>query len=145
MIIAVRRVDQTRETLNEPPAPVAPGEQATQLGPTSAGNLLTALSDLRNSQNNFMSVWLNHYAVRMVLMRDLGLMELDEQGLWIDRPLSEVLAETEHGADELPEVPSQWLESAGIDARQLLQAEPGTARGAANEAAEDGAARVLNR
>jgi hypothetical protein len=34
-----------------------------------------------------MSVWLNHYAARMTLMRDLGVMRLDEYGLWIDEPL----------------------------------------------------------
>ena len=44
------------------------------------------LSDLRNTQNNFMSVWLNHYATRMVLERDLGIMQLDEYGRWIEQP-----------------------------------------------------------
>ena len=34
-------------------------------------NLLTALSDLRSAQDNFMSVWLNYYASRMALVRDI--------------------------------------------------------------------------
>ena len=62
--------------------------RAAQFGPTAALNLLTALSDLRNTQNNFMSVWLNYYATRMQLMRELGLMQLDEEGRWIDTPLT---------------------------------------------------------
>ncbi|MBL8827727.1 MAG: TolC family protein, partial [Planctomycetaceae bacterium] len=39
--IAVRRVDKTREDLNEPPPPVQPGQPTVQLGPTAALNLLT--------------------------------------------------------------------------------------------------------
>ena len=34
-----------------------------------------------------MSAWLNHYETRMMLYRDLGIMELDDEGMWIDRPL----------------------------------------------------------
>ena len=55
--IAIRRVDQTREVLNEPPE----GEN-TELGPTASLNLISALSDLRSAQDNFMSVWLNYLA-----------------------------------------------------------------------------------
>lgn len=101
VIIAIRRVDQTRDVLNEPPPPPEPGKPATQLGPTAALNLLTALSDLRSSQNNFMSVWLNYYATRMQLERDLGIMELDERGLWIEEPW-EVLDDGQEEAYPLP-------------------------------------------
>ena len=83
--ISIRRVDLTRENLSQPKPPAAPGEKPQQFGDTAAQDLLNALSDLRNTQNNFMSVWLNHYATRMVLDRDMGTMELDEQGRWIDR------------------------------------------------------------
>ncbi len=88
--IAIRRVDLTREELNEPAPPAQPGQTAPQFGPTAALNLLTALSDLRNTQNNFMSVWLNYYSTRMRLMRELGVMELDEQGRWIDTPIPDL-------------------------------------------------------
>lgn len=108
--IAVRRVDKTREDLNEPPPPVQPGQPSVQLGPTAALNLLTAISDLRNSQNNFMSVWLNYYAERMRLMRELGVMQLDDCGRWLDLPLDEVLGAP---VDDLyplpPAVPEEWL------------------------------------
>lgn len=111
--IAARRVDQTRETLNKPPeASVAGQTSAAQFGPTAALNLLTALNDLQGSQNNFMSVWLNHYATRMVLTRELGLMELDHEGIWIDRPLAELLAEADRcPTDPLPpDVPQEWFQ-----------------------------------
>lgn len=116
--IAARRVDQTRETLSEPPEPTVAGQAAApQFGPTAALNLLTAMNDLLSSQNNFMSVWLNHYAARMVLMRELGLMELDENGLWIDRPMDEVVGTAERmGAEALPpDVPLEWFEALGVE------------------------------
>ena len=86
--IAIRRVDQTRLVLNKPPEGVD-----DELGPTAALNLISALSDLRSAQDNFMSVWLNHLASRMTLMRELGIMIIDERGMWVDRPLDEILAE----------------------------------------------------
>lgn len=108
--IAVRRVDQTQEALNEPPRQVEPGQPAAQLGPTAALNLLTALSDLRNSQNAFMSVWLNHYATRMMLYRELGVMEIDQSGLWVDQPLDALLACVDRHQQPLPpDVPDAWF------------------------------------
>lgn len=102
VVIAIRRVDFTRAELNKPlPVPV-PGEPPPTFGPTAVENLRLALQDLGNVQNNFMSVWLAHYAERMQLMIDLGIMELDERGRWIDRPLDEVLAELGCGTEELP-------------------------------------------
>lgn len=123
VVIAVRRVDQTRELLNKPPEPVMPGGTAAQFSPTAAQNLLYALSDLRNAQNNFMSVWLNHHAQRMILMRELGLMELDQDGLWVDRPLEEIEFSEEEEVYMPPPVPTEWFRLAGVDddtARKLL-------------------------
>lgn len=110
--IAIRRADQTRENLNKPAAPAQPGQAQTQFGPTAATNLLTALSDLRNSQNNFMSVWLNYYAGRMRLMRELGIMRLDDNGNWIDEPVSESLQHATGVIEQIPpEVPKKWFDA----------------------------------
>lgn len=111
VVIAIRRVDFTRAQLNRPAAPTPAGAaaQAQTFGPTAVRDLLSALSDLSNAQNNFMSVWLNYYAARMQLMRDLGIMQLDERGRWIDRPLQEVLDELACQPPGLPPVlPEQW-------------------------------------
>ncbi|MHC4167417.1 MAG: TolC family protein [Planctomycetota bacterium] len=70
--IAIRRVDLTRAALYAPVRPPQPGQRPAQFGPTAATNLLTALSSLRNTQNNFLGVWLNYYAARMRLARELG-------------------------------------------------------------------------
>jgi hypothetical protein len=116
VVISIRRVDFTRNELNRPlPAP-APGEPANTFGPTAVQNLLSALSDLSNAQNNFMSVWLNYYAERMQLMRDLGIMQLDQQGRWIDRPLDELLQEVcFEPVDIPPAIPQQWIDLAEPD------------------------------
>ncbi|MGC3969618.1 MAG: TolC family protein [Pirellulales bacterium] len=111
--IATRRVDQTREVLSKPPEPTVPGQAAAGLGPTAALNLLTALNDLQASQNNFMSVWLNHYAGRMLLMRELGLMQLDDRGIWIDVPLDQAIATAPRCPPEdlPPDVPQSWYDA----------------------------------
>ena len=114
--IAIRRVDKTREDLNAPVPPPAPGQRPAQFGPTSATSLLTALSDLRNTQNNFMSVWLNYHAARMRLARNLGLLQLDENGKWIDQPLPKFGPDGRfEGYDEdsteiPPELPAEWID-----------------------------------
>ena len=109
--IAIRRVDQTREVLNQPPPPTQPGQAAAQLGPTAAVNLLTALSDLRSSQNNFMSVYLNYYAARMTLMRALGVMEINHEGMWVDRLHWEAQGATVEEAPLPPPVPDHLFEA----------------------------------
>jgi hypothetical protein len=85
--IAIRRVDLTRAALYAPVRPPQPGQRPAQFGPTAATNLLTALSSLRNTQNNFLGVWLNYYAARMRLARELGIMMLDQDGSWIEYPI----------------------------------------------------------
>jgi hypothetical protein len=79
--------------------------------------LLRALQDLRDTQDNFMSVWLNYYAARMTLARDLGIMQLDERGLWIDQPI--VAGDWMCGDVDCaipPAVPLEWLNQAGVTA-----------------------------
>ena len=119
--IAVRRVDQTREVLNEPPPPVVPGQAPVTLGPTAALDLLNSLADLRNVQNNFMSVWLNYYAERMTFMKDLGLLQLNDRGLWVDIPIDQLLGECDL-TDPYPlppEAPQEWLDDAGVRPEEI--------------------------
>ena len=95
-------------------SPAVPGAAPAQFGPTAALDLLRALSDLRSAQDAFMSVWLNYYAGRMTLMRELGLMEIDENGLWVDVPLEEALAAAPSGCPLPPNVPQQWRDEYAI-------------------------------
>jgi hypothetical protein len=78
--IAINQVDLARLRLNEPPRPGV----AAEFGATTALNLVNSLSDLLNVQNDFLSVWVNYETLRIGLDFQLGTMELDDRGLWID-------------------------------------------------------------
>ena len=69
--IAIGQVDQTQSDLENPQA---------QLGPTTTFNLLGAASALRESQNSFLRTWLSYQAARLRLARELGIMELNDDG-----------------------------------------------------------------
>jgi hypothetical protein len=96
-------VDLARLRLSEPARPVAastpgtatqPGGQS-QFGDTVARDLVNALIDLLNVQNDFLSVWVDHEVQRLALDFDLGIMELDARGIRIDhtQPLRNFLSE----------------------------------------------------
>ena len=70
-----------------------------------------------------MSVWLNYYSNRVLLIRDLGIMQLDENGSWIEMPLDKTLCLDEATLCELPpEVPQQWIEEA-FDGEEIPEVE----------------------
>ena len=116
--IAIRRVDLTRAALYAPVRPPQPGQRPAQFGPTAATNLLTALSSLRDTQNNFLRVWLTYYAARMRLDRELGIMMLDNDGSWIDSPIPNPSLDNSFESDKSrlaelllpPAVPTEWIE-----------------------------------
>jgi hypothetical protein len=89
---AITQVDLARLRLSEPARPVAasaPGQPtqpggASQFGDTVARDLVNALIDLLNVQNDFLSVWVDHTVQRLNLDFDLGIMELDPNGLRIE-------------------------------------------------------------
>ncbi|QGJ70263.1 Hypothetical protein PBC10988_19580 [Planctomycetales bacterium 10988] len=83
--VAISQVVLASLRLNQPPKPVAGqsgGQQ--QFGATTARDLLSALSDLLDAQNDFLGVWIDYQVQRMVLDRDMGTMQLDPYGQWID-------------------------------------------------------------
>lgn len=78
--VAIDQVEVTRLRLSEPPKPGV----VASFSPTTARDLVSALGDLLNVQNDFMSVWVNYEVERMNLDFNLDTMQLDEEGLWID-------------------------------------------------------------
>ncbi|MBI3837788.1 MAG: TolC family protein [Planctomycetia bacterium] len=119
VVLAIRRVDKTREDLNKPPAPVQPGQPVETLGPTVAVNLISALTDLQQTQIFFISVVLNHLENRILLYRELGIMELDDCGMWIDKPLNEADWLTAEQCPLPPPVPVEWMQDAGVDPTEV--------------------------
>lgn len=123
VVIAIRRVDLTQEELDAPVAPAQPGQRVAQFNPTTAINLLSAQSALRDSQNNLMSTWLNYYAAKMRLARELGIMELDRDGRWTGNPIPSSVQGGPWEGDRpdpeelplpLPTVPPEWIELAEL-------------------------------
>jgi hypothetical protein len=57
---------------------------APAVGATAARDAVSALADLLDAQNNFMSVFVNYEVQRRNLDLDLGTMRLDAEGLWLD-------------------------------------------------------------
>ncbi len=53
-------------------------------GPTAARDAVSALSDLLQAQNDFLSVWVTYELLRKTLDLDLGTMQLDPDGVWVD-------------------------------------------------------------
>ena len=53
-------------------------------GPTAARDTISALTDLLNSQNSLLNIFVNYEVVRRGFNFDLGTMELSPEGLWID-------------------------------------------------------------
>ena len=53
-------------------------------GPTAARDTISALSDLLNSQNTLLNIFVNYEVVRRSLDFDLETMQLTPDGLWID-------------------------------------------------------------
>jgi hypothetical protein len=77
---AIAQVDLARLRVSPPPQP---GKAAT-FSPTTARDLVSALSDLLDAQNDFLNVWVNYEVVRMLVDFELGTMRLNEEGLWSD-------------------------------------------------------------
>ncbi len=88
--IAIRLVDSTQSQLYRPVRPAQPGQSQQLLGETLALNIVNSYSRLAQTQGAFLSTWMQYQAARMRLQRELGIMELDEQGSWIDQPLPPV-------------------------------------------------------
>jgi hypothetical protein len=76
---AISQVESAQARLEQPPKTIQ-----TVLSPTTARDLTQALSGLLNAQNNFLGVWVSYEAQRIYLDFDLGTMQLDQNGMWID-------------------------------------------------------------
>jgi hypothetical protein len=116
LIIAIRRVDQTRLALSQPAPPLpAPGPTgivdvtAGQLGPTATLNLIFAYNDLRSTQDAFTSIWINYFATRASLSQQLGVMQLTDDGMWVDAPFACAERASEDELPLPPAVPEEWL------------------------------------
>lgn len=93
--LAYVQVDQSLQAFSQPQQPAGPPSPAGAVGPPSGGRgggdpaaltqqLLGAQNSLLGAQNNLYNTWIAYLITRMSLYRDMGLMQLDPRGVWID-------------------------------------------------------------
>lgn len=85
--IAISQVGLARYRLIEPAKGGAQAVVAgqSQISPTTARDLVSALNDLLDAQNDFLNAWVSYEVLRMLLDFELGTMQLSPEGMWIDR------------------------------------------------------------
>jgi len=81
VLVAISRVHLAQLAMEEPPAV---GQTSESMSNTLARDLVEALNSLLDAQNQFMAIWVEHYGLRSSLCLDLGIMQLDENGIWLD-------------------------------------------------------------
>lgn len=80
--VAARQVDLKQLDLLRKPA---------ELGATTARDVVDALNALLDEQNAFLNVWVDYEIQLMNLAFNLGIMELDQNGMWIEEGFDENL------------------------------------------------------
>ena len=97
-------------------------ERGQAQGVTAARDIVQALSDLQAAQDDFTGVWLTYEVNRRFLDYDLGTMQLNENGVWID-PGPIVAGNAPYVCDPnclpllTPNV-SQWFEAAEVESTE---------------------------
>ena len=79
--IRIEEVELARFRLEEP---ARPGATRSSLGATTANDLTRAINGLQNAQNAFLQTWVTYEVLRRSLDFDLGTMQVDPRGNWID-------------------------------------------------------------
>ncbi len=74
--INVLQYDQAVEEAN------APGQQSQ--GGVRGRNLIDALNNILAAQDRLIQIWADYERERLNIHRDMGMMEIDPQGLWVD-------------------------------------------------------------
>ena len=78
--VSIRAVELSRARLNEVPR----AGQTSALSDTTARDLTQAINGLTNVQNQYLNAWVEYEVLRRGLDFDLGTMELDQFGEWVD-------------------------------------------------------------
>lgn len=81
--VQIKQVEQARLRLDEP-ARIQQGGGRSSFSNTVAQDLLRAIQGLNQAQDRYLSEWVSFEVARRNLDFDLGTMQLDELGRWID-------------------------------------------------------------
>jgi tetratricopeptide (TPR) repeat protein len=111
----IGQVVQVQLELEQPPRP---GVDEPSVGRDTSRRVATSLDSLLRGQNNFLNLWLGYEVLRRSLDFDLGTMQLDDQGMWIDPgsiqgsnpPSSDNLEVIPPGLEIVPRAPQAMLD-----------------------------------
>ena len=79
--VAIKQVELAQLKLE---TPARPGDVMKPLESTAARDLIGALTGLLQAQNDFVGQWIEYETQRLSLDLELGTMQLDRNGMWID-------------------------------------------------------------
>jgi outer membrane protein TolC len=85
--LAYLTVENSLDTFQAPPAPLAAGQPAADTATRAAAlttQLINAQTSLYNAQFQMTTIWITYLNTRLDLYRDMELMPLDQRGVWID-------------------------------------------------------------
>ncbi|MGF1581273.1 MAG: hypothetical protein ACFCD0_18060 [Gemmataceae bacterium] len=85
--LAYPQLQSAEEAIFAPVDPQRAGLTSSDAGTTN--QLLSALSNLVGQQNQIYSLWVDYQRARLRLYRDLGRMQIDSRGVWIDEYTAE--------------------------------------------------------
>ncbi|MGY8767034.1 MAG: TolC family protein [Pirellulales bacterium] len=78
--VAISQVERTQLRLQEPGKP----NQIQKFNSSTARDLINALDSLLSAQNDFLGVAVNFEVLRRSLDLDMGTMQIDDRGIWLD-------------------------------------------------------------
>jgi outer membrane protein TolC len=105
VLVAIARVDETRLRLDEPPTKTGEGVQYSD---SFVERMVSDFSSLLSAQNQFLTVWVDQEVQRMNLELNLGTMQLDANGMWVDPgPIEGARGQRGEQLEEAPLPPGQ--------------------------------------
>ncbi|MEQ8855010.1 TolC family protein [Gimesia sp.] len=91
-----------------------------QAGRNQGLNLLNALSSVLDAQNSLISNWVNYEQNRLNIYRDMGIMEIDANGIWED-DFYQHRAGTIRPTNEHRQLPPEPTDSTGLTGTEDIQ------------------------
>ncbi len=82
--VDIQNVEINRYQLDAPVSVNAAGGGTNRLGAQTSRNLTDAIINLNGSQNSFLQTWVRFEVLRRNLDFDMGTMQIDQNGSWID-------------------------------------------------------------
>ena len=82
--LAAMQFDQAVELSLAPGTSGQGGGSSSSSNNSNGLNLLNALNAVLSAQNSLIQLWVNYEANRLNIHRDMGIMQIDERGVWLD-------------------------------------------------------------